>query len=126
MMSDSNQKGVPLKNFPIIKDHKLAKAMEVLDWNSLNQNSLFKDGFRPLQPLRRIFGLLILEHVRGSQGEELLQQWLEVPMMQYFTGEDLFHWESPISNQEILMCKKQLNDKGKNILKSMIKAIEDI
>ena len=121
MMSNSKQKGVPLTNFPFMEDHMLAKAMENLDWNSLNQFKLFKNSFRPLQPLRRIFGLLILEHLRGVEGEELLQQWLEVPMMQYFTGEDLFHWELPISNQEILMCKKQLSEEGKTLLQSMIK-----
>ena len=125
-MSESRQKGVPLSNFPIIQDHKLTKAMGIIDWESLKKPNLFKNGFVPLQPLRRVFGLLILEHMRGVHGEELLQQWLEVPMMQYFTGEQLFHWELPISNDEILMCKNQLNHNGCNLLDSMIKEAQNI
>lgn len=81
-MSDSRHKGVQLSNFPKIKGHKLTTAMDKIDWNSLNQTNLFKNGFTPLQPLRRIFGFLILEHVRKAQNEELLQEWLETPMMQ--------------------------------------------
>ncbi len=100
----------------MIKDHKLSKALKQLDWNSLNQGNLFINGFRPLQPLRRVFALLILEHVRGLQGEELLQQWLEVPMMQHFKGEDLNYWELPITNQELIMSKNQLSKDGENLL----------
>ncbi len=83
-MTNSKRQGVPLTNFPIIKDHKLTKAMEKLDWNSLNQVNVFNNSFRPLQPVRRVFGFLLLEHIRGSKGDDLLQQWLEVPMMQHF------------------------------------------
>ena len=125
-MSESKHKGIPLSNFPIIQGHKLTKAMDIIDWGSLNKTELFKKGFVPLQPLRRVFGFLILEHIRGVHGEELLQQWLEVPMMQYFTGEQLFHWELPISNDEILMCKNQLNHNGCNLLDSMIKEAQNI
>ena len=100
--------------------------MKKLDWNSLNQVKLFKNGFKRLHPLIRVFGFLILEHIRGKQGEELLQQWIEIPIMQYFTREDLFHWDLPITNQEILMCKQQLSEEGEELLKSMIDEIKNI
>ncbi len=67
-MSEDKQKGVPLGHFPFLKDHKLAKAMENIDWNALKQSSIFENNFRPLQPLRRIIGLMILEHISAKLG----------------------------------------------------------
>ena len=125
-MKNMNKKGVPISNFPLNPDHKLAKAMDKINWNSLQANDLFQKGFIPLQPIRRIFGLLILEKIRGLQGEELLQQWLETPILQYFTGEDLFHWELPISNEEIQTCRMQLSSYGIQLLNSMIEEVKTI
>ena len=120
-------KGVPLSTFPLDPDHKLTLAMSKIDWDSLqNSNGLFQKGFEPLQPIRRIFGLLILESIRGLRGDELLQQWLEIPIFQYFTGEDLFHWELPITNKEIEVCKTQISDKGFKVLNSMIDEVNKI
>ena len=95
--------------------------MNRVDWTLLDSpNDLFKKGFRPLQPFRRVFGLLILEEVRDVTGEELLQQWIEIPVLQYFTGEELFHWDLPILNEELQTCKAQLSAKGLEFLKSAI------
>jgi IS5 family transposase len=126
-MKKNNVKGVPLSNLPIDPNHKLALAINKIDWISLqNSNELFKKGFKPIQPVRRIFGLLVLESTRGLSGDELLQQWLEIPIFQYFTGEDWFHWELPITNKEIEDCKTQISSKGIEILNSMIDEVNKI
>jgi hypothetical protein len=122
-MKSKKPKGVPITNIPLDHSHKLAQAMSRINWALLESNDLFKDGFKPLQPIRRVFGLMILEPVRRLEGEQLLVQWLETPVLQYFTGETWFHWELPITKEEIEMCKAQLSDRGIAILKTMVAEI---
>jgi hypothetical protein len=119
-MKSKNPKGVPITRFPLDPSHTLAQAMNRIDWALLESDELFQNGFKPIQPIRRVFGLMILETVRGLEGEQLLVQWLETPVLQYFTGETWFHWELPITGEEIEMCKAQLSDHGIGILQSMI------
>ena len=92
-MKSKNPKGVPITRFPLDPSHTLAQAMNRIDWALLESDELFQNGFKPIQPIRRVFGLMILETVRGLEGEQLLVQWLETPVLQYFTGETWFHWE---------------------------------
>ena len=125
-MKSKNPKGVPITSFPLDPSHKLTQAMSRIDWELLDSNVLFKDGFKPLQPIRRVFGLMILEQVRGLEGEQLLVQWLETPVLQYFTGETWFHWELPITKEEVQLCKAQLSDRGKGIVQSMLDEISQI
>lgn len=101
--------------------------MEQIDWAIFdNKEMFFKSGYRPLQPIRRIIGLILLERIRKVEGKDLLQQWLEVPAMQHFTGESLFHWDLPISTEEIETCKHQISQDGKTILESILIEAEKI
>jgi len=125
-MKSKIPKGVPITNFPLDPSHKLAQAMDRIDWGVLESNELFKKGFKPLQPIRRVFGLIVLESVRGLKGKQLLVQWLETPVLQYFTGETWFHWELPITKEEIQLCKAQLSDRGKGIVQSMLDEVSQI
>jgi hypothetical protein len=122
-----NVSGVPISRFPIDPGHKLSKVMEQIDWAIFdNKDMFFESGFRPLQPLRRIIGLILLERIRKVEGKDLLQQWLETPAMQHFTGESLFHWDLPISIEEIETCKYQITQDGKTILELILRDADKI
>ena len=45
-MKSKNPKGVPITNFPLDPSHKLAQAMNRIDWRVLKSDELFKDGFK--------------------------------------------------------------------------------
>ena len=126
-MSPKSVKGVPLSNFPLIEDNPLVLGAEKISWEVFeNAPDLFEPGFVSMQPLRRMFGLLILEKIRKAEDDDLLQQWLEVPVMQYFTGEELFHWDLPVTKEEIQVFRSQLSSKGKSLVKSMVDVVRKI
>lgn len=54
---------------------------------------------------------------------DFLDRWLETPSMQYFTGEDWFHWDLPITPNEIIECEKHFSSEVKSFIDEAIKNI---
>lgn len=124
-MEDKKRRGVPLYNFPLDETDEIAIAMKNVDWKILrNRDDFFDNGFITLQPFRRVFGLLALEEIRNTKGENILAQWIQIPVMQYFTGEDWFHWDLPITINELDVCKSQLTPSGVDTLNLIIKELK--
>jgi hypothetical protein len=46
--------------------------------------------------------------------------------MQYFTGEDWFHWDLPITPNEIIECEKYFSSEVKLFIDEAIKNIDKI
>jgi Transposase domain (DUF772) len=103
-------RGVPLNSFPLDSQNIFFVAANEIDWNVIcNRSEIFNSVYIPLQPTRRMVGLSILAIALNLSGQELLKQWLQIPYYQYFTGESLFHWDLPISNEELSLFESQLN-----------------
>jgi len=110
-MNDEKYRGVPLESFELDMDDEIIKVTNSIDWDLFGENEkVFKSGFTPMQPLRRIFGFLILEEILNLSGNSLLRQWKMIPYYQYFTGESWFHWDLPISTDEIENCRRCLSE----------------
>ena len=58
--------------------------------------------------------------------EILLTNWLEMPGMQYFTGEEIFHFKSPITPNEIAEIEKNLSKESIEFIENAITKIKDI
>jgi len=118
-------RGVPIDSFQLDLQDEICILERNIDWKTLNNKSeLFKEGYVPLQPVRRLVGLFILEKILNISGAELLKQWLQIPYYQYFTGETLFHWDLPISVEELEVCKSQLSEQAMDIINIICRGVE--
>ncbi len=105
-----NPHGDPLSNFPLSSKSQFYKAINRIDWKNLRFISKpFRRNYASIQPLRRIIGMILLKKAMHVNYEILILNWLEFHGMQYFTGEDIFHWEAPITSEEILEAEQNLS-----------------
>ena len=109
-MSNRKVSGVPLSNIPLNSKNEFYVAANSIHWQTICNSNIFSTSYSPLQPIRRMVGLYILSLKLKISGQELLNQWLENPYYQYFTGESLFHWELPLSEEEFSLFQSQLNE----------------
>lgn len=117
--------GVPLNSFPLDINNKYIVWSSKINWSCFDfKNGVFKEGFVSIQPPRRIFGLKLLERALKIDGASLLEQWRMIPYYQYFTGENWFHWELPITEGELMNCEKHMSDYGKELLDSQTQLLE--
>jgi IS5 family transposase len=119
-MSNRKVSGVPLNNIPLNSKNEFYVAANTIDWKKICDSNMFSTSYSPLQPIRRMVGLYILSVKLKISGQELLNQWLQIPYYQYFTGESLFHWELPLSAEEFLLFQSQLNESFINEINSAL------
>ena len=99
-----------------------------LEWKKLkNINSQYNENYSSIHPLRRVVGLIILDRKLDLGFDILMDNWLEFPGMQYFTGETVFNWERPFSKEEFEEVSSRISKELKNLFtKKYIKYVESI
>ena len=119
------RKGVPLNHFPVDEDNRFIKAYRKVDWTQVDlfKADVFDTGFGTIQPPVRVLALIILKQVLDIDAAALLERWLETPAMQYFTGEDWFYWQLPITAEEITACQTHLSARAAGFIDDAVKAI---
>ena len=119
------KKGVPLNHFPIDEENRFIKAYRKIDWSRLNQlkANVFDGGFGTIQPIERVLAMIILKRVLHIDAATLFERWIEIPAMQYFTGEDWFYWELPITAEEITACEAHLSPQAAGFIDDAVKTI---
>lgn len=70
--------------------------------------------------------MILLKKAMQVKYEILILNWLEFHGMQYFTGEDIFHWEAPITSDEILEAEQNLSDDSVDFIRNSFEKIKDI
>jgi IS5 family transposase len=65
--------------------------------------------------------LLILKRLYNLGDETVVEQWVQNPYMQYFSGETEFQWELPCEPSDLVHFRKRIGEEGvKRILKLSI------
>ena len=79
---------------PLLRDivsprHAMVKLADAIDWQSFEDGlsgSFCADNGRPSCPVRLMVALHYLKYASGMSDEAVLDEWLENPYWQYFTG----------------------------------------
>ncbi len=122
-----NPNGGPLSSLPLSPKSQFHIALNRIDWKSLHSISKpFRRNYASIQPLRRIIGMILLKKAMQVKYKILILNWLEFHGMQYFTGEDIFHWEAPITSDEILEAEQNLSDDSVDFIQNSFEKIKDI
>ena len=81
---------------------------EVVDW--------FKDFYskigRPSKNIRLMTSLLILKRIFNLGDETIIEQWVQNPYMQYFSGEKTFQWKFPCDPSDLVHFRKRIGKEG--------------
>lgn len=121
MTKTSHEIGVQGNLFkPLLRDivsarHSMVKLADAIDWQSFEEglaSSFCGDNGRPSCPVRLMVGLHYLKYASGMSDDGVLDEWLENPYWQYFTGGVYFEHEYPVDQSTMSRWRKKLAKSG--------------
>jgi IS5 family transposase len=118
---------------PILKQiinpsHSLVLLAEQIPWNEFEKEykDLYSNTGRPAKPIRLMVSLLILKQLHNLGDETVVEQWVQNPYFQYFSGEKEFQWKFPCDPSDLVHFRKRIGeDKINKILEVSIKIQDD-
>ena len=106
------------------RKHPLVILANSINWDFIEKKlaPLFcTNNGRPALAVRMITGLLYLKNAYNLGDEALLENWLENPYWQYFTGGVLFEHEIPFDSSNMTNWRKRIGEEGiEELLKEII------
>jgi len=124
---DQNQKSIfntPLKEM-LNPKNGLYQLAEKIPWEEFEKEFAIhytKNFGRPAKPIRLMVSLLMLKQLSGLGDETVVEQWLQNPYWQYFSGENIFQWKFPVEPSDLVHFRKRIGIKGvEKILEVSIK-----
>ena len=114
---DQNQKSLfntPLKEM-LNPKNGLFQLAEKIPWEEFEKEFtiLYTKNFgRPAKPIRLMVSLLMLKQLSGLGDETVVEQWLQNPYWQYFSGENIFQWKFPVEPSDLVHFRKRIGIKG--------------
>jgi len=92
----------------------LYKLSETIDWSLFDKE--FKKYYmnigRPSIPIRLMASLLILKQIYSLSDEKIIEEWIQNPYYQYFSGEEVFQWKPPCALSELPRFRNRIGAKG--------------
>ncbi len=124
---DQNQKSLfntPLKEM-LNPNNGLYQLADKIPWEEFEKEFAIhytKNFGRPAKPIRLMVSLLILKQLSGLGDETVVEQWLQNPYWQYFSGENVFQWKFPVEPSDLVHFRNRIGVKGvEKILEVSIK-----
>lgn len=105
----------PLSRDIVSPHHAMVKLADAIDWQSFEDGlsaSFCADNGRPSCPVRLMVALHYLKYASGMSDEAVLDEWLENPYWQYFTGGIYFEHEYPTDQSTMSRWRKKLARSG--------------
>ncbi len=99
----------------VSKRHAMVKLADAIDWKSFEDglSEFFcADNGRPSCSVRLMVALHYLKYASGMSDEAVLNEWLENPYWQYFTGGTYFEHEYPTDQSTMSRWRKKLGKSG--------------
>ena len=92
--------------------HRFCLLAERINWSALDEMMAknYSEKGRPGANTRLMIGLHLLKSMENLSDERLLEQWLENPYFQYFTGESYFQHKLPIDRPTMTKFRKRLGE----------------
>ncbi len=114
---------------PLLRDivsprHTMVELADAMDRQSFEDGlsgSSCADNGRPSCPVRLMVALHTLKYASGMSDEAVLDEWLENPCRQYFTGGIYFEHEYPADQSAMSRWRKKLARSGAEMLEESLK-----
>ena len=112
--SENNQ--YLFENLETMLDPKqpLFQLSNTIPWNELENyfSQLYSSTGRPAKNIRLMISLIILKRIFNLGDETVVEQWIQNPYMQYFSGEKTFQWKMPCDPSDLVHFRKRIGEKG--------------
>jgi IS5 family transposase len=105
---------VPLKEL-LNPKNELYQLGDKIPWEEFDKEfskHYAKEFGRPAKPVRLMVSLLILKQLSGLGDETVVDQWVQNPYWQYFSGENLFQWKFPVEPSDLVHFRKRIGESG--------------
>lgn len=99
----------------VSRRHAMVKLADAIDWQSFEdglQECFCADNGRPSCSVRLMVALHYLKYASGMSDEAVLDEWLENPYWQYFTGGTYFEHEYPADQSTMSRWRRKLAKSG--------------
>lgn len=92
----------------------LYQLTEKIAWETIEKefSKYYVEFGRPAKPIRLMVSLLILKQMYDLGDETVIEEWVENPYWQYFSGEKLFQWKFPIEPSDLVHFRKRIGQDG--------------
>jgi len=129
MIGKSNNQGQLNMFKPILKQfidmrHPYVLLSDKIPWNEFEKEykGLYSNTGRPAKSVRMMVSLLILKQMNNLGDETVIDQWVQNPYFQYFSGECEFQWQKPCDPSDLVHFRNRIGeDKIRKILEASIK-----
>jgi len=94
--------------------HPLFKLANTYPWAKLEADfaQYYSEMGRPAKTVRRMCALLLLKQMYGLGDETIVEEWIQNPYYQYFSGETEFQWEFPCDPSDLVHFRKRIGEEG--------------
>ena len=100
-------------------EHPLFQLSNKINWkrfeNAFSPLYCSNNG-RPAHPIRLMYGLLILKHLRNVSDEMVVSQWSENTYYQYFCGGLEFMPKQPCDASELVHFRNRIGEEGMELI----------
>jgi transposase, IS5 family len=94
--------------------HGLYKLANTYPWEKLEADLTkhYSGTGRPAKTIRRMSALLLLKQMYGLGDETIVEEWVQNPYYQYFSGETEFQWTFPCDPSDLVHFRKRIGEEG--------------
>lgn len=88
----------------------LYQLSEKIPWEEIEKEfeKYYVNFGRPAKPIRLMVSLLILKQMYNLGDETVVEQWVQNPYWQYFSGEREFQWKMPLEPSDFVHFRKRI------------------
>ncbi|NPA43651.1 MAG: transposase [Chlorobi bacterium] len=94
--------------------HELALLADKIDWGYFKKefSKFYSPTAHPSHPIRLMVSLLLLKRLFNISEEQLAEQWVMNPYMQYFSGMNTFQHRFPVSLRDLRNFSLRIGEEG--------------
>ena len=111
----------PTLPYMIRKEHKMVLLAQAIPWKDIQNKfqDLYSSRGAPSHPIRKMVGLLLLQHIYQLSDERVVKIWEENIYWQYFCGEALHTIQQPCAASDLVHFRKRIGKEGVDYLFSI-------
>lgn len=116
MIGNTEKNQFLFENLETMLDPKQAlyQLAKTIPWNEVEScfMGFYPSKGRPAKNIRLMVSLIILKRILNLGDETVIDQWIQNPYMQYFSGEKTFQWKMPCDPSDLVHFRKRIGEKG--------------
>lgn len=99
-------------------EQPLVRLADIIPWPEIEKQfePLYSRVGYPSHPIRKMAGLLLLQHIYKLSDEKVVAVWEQNVYFQYFTAEATFQWSQPCAASDLVHFRKRIGEAGVSYL----------